>query len=1592
MTRPFSCHLIGTESLLLSCAESLLERGHDILGVISDSPAVTDWCGVHGVRSIPPGADYVAVLAESPFDYLLSITNFRIVPREALALPLRGAVNFHDGPLPRYGGLNAPTWSLMAGEREFGITWHLMTDGVDAGDIVLQRRFSVGPRDSSLDLNTRCLQAGVESFPDLLELLEREQLPRRAQELDRSTFHGRAHRPQGLGWLDWRRSAEELAALGRALDFGPYRNPLAIPKIVSERGLVLAASLVREDLAASLVRENLAASLVKEDLANGRVADGADVPDHDAMRPGTILSAAGDVLRVATADGVLGASRLSTADGAPLTASEVLQALGAAVGDVLPPLDGAKVGELGAFMARAAAAENRWASRLGDLQPLELPYSERRMQGHRHETVPLDARGDRDVIARAFALYMARLAGVPRFDLWFREAGKVGAPTGLGAFIAERVPMRVELETTATVEEADAEIAREIAALRAGAGFTRDLMARHPSLSPLPLAGREFSLPVGIEIVERLEDRLPPTGDLTLVLSASGDGLWCHDANVITARQVVTMARQFAGILIAMGMSGGENCSMACEGADRTRPWTTLPLIDAAERLQVLESWNATAREVDMDRCIHHLVEEQVARTPDATAVVFETSHLTYRELNARANQLARHLRTLGAGPDMLVAVSCERSLEMMVAVLAIHKAGAAYVPLDPSYPAERLRMMLEDSQASIILTQGPLLGEIPETNARTICLDLDWPEIARQDTGNLVGGATPADLAYCIFTSGSTGRPKGVMVEHRNVINFFAAMDQRLGTEPGVWLAVTSLSFDISVLELLWTLTRGYKVVIHEDENRAAGAIAGLVNSHKRMDFSLFYFSADGTEHAGDRYRMLLEGAKFGDKHGFSAVWTPERHFHAFGGLYPNPSVTGAAIAAITTRIGVRAGSCVLPLHHPVRVAEEWAVVDNISNGRVGISFAAGWQPDDFLFQPQNYANAKETTVALMDTVRRLWRGETVSFPGPRGDVAVRTLPRPVQPELPTWFTTAGNPESYALAGRLGVNVLTHLLGQSVAELGDKITLYRKAWKAAGHRGEGQVSLMLHAFVGEREDEVKERVRAPMKAYLATSISLIKGYAAAFPTFRKKADGTSPDVDFAKLSAEEMDALLDYSFERYFESSGLFGTVESCAQVVDQLKGIGVDDVACLVDFGVESELALKHLRFLNQLRARTSRPRAAFEDFSVAAQIARHGVTHLQCTPSMAGMLVATDRTRDALRGLKALCIGGEAFPPALAQELRRIVHGDVHNMYGPTETTIWSTMHTLDEREGAVPLGRPIANTEVYVLDVFGQPLPPGVPGELFIGGAGVTRGYWRRPELTAERFVPDPFRRDDHARLYRTGDLVRWRDDGTLEFLGRLDLQVKIRGYRIELGEVEAAIAANPFVRECVVVAREDAELPGDKRLVAYIVWRTPTEANVEPLRERLRDTLPDFMVPTHFVELETMPRTPNGKTDRQRLPTPGVGNAPTVAVAPPAEPSSQLETVIATIWKDVLKLRAVGVHDNFFAIGGRSLLAVQVHSRLKHHLARELSITDLFRFPTIRKLAAFLDGEAASAASRSSVERSLARRDLMVRRKRETRSR
>ncbi len=346
-------------------------------------------------------------------------------------------------------------------------------------------------------------------------------------------------------------------------------------------------------------------------------------------------------------------------------------------------------------------------------------------------------------------------------------------------------------------------------------------------------------------------------------------------------------------------------------------------------------------------------------------------------------------------------------------------------------------------------------------------------------------------------------------------------------------------------------------------------------------MQFGLMFFSSGEVASRGEKYRLVIEGARFADRHGFSCVWVPERHFTQLGCLHPNPAVLHAALARETQHVHLRAGSVVTPLHNPIRVAEEWAVVDNLSDGRVGISFASGWHPDDFVFSPEKYADRRNETFRNIETVRRLWRGETVMFEGGDGKQAeVRTYPTPVQPELPVWVTAASNPQTFVRAGEIGANLLTHLFDQDVEELAEKIAGYRAALAAHGHDAQaGQVTVMLHTFLGDDLDRVREQVRGPFCAYLKSISGLLEHLAYS----------RGRQVDVATLSEQELDDLAAFLFERFFAERSLIGTPERCLGLVQRLQAAGVDEIACLMDFGVDAGLVLQSLPHLNALKDRS-------------------------------------------------------------------------------------------------------------------------------------------------------------------------------------------------------------------------------------------------------------------------------------------------------------------------------------------------------------------------------------------------------------------
>ena len=1052
--------------------------------------------------------------------------------------------------------------------------------------------------------------------------------------------------------------------------------------------------------------------------------------------------------------------------------------------------------------------------------------------------------------------------------------------------------------------------------------------------------GEQLQVP-GLSFVQDVEDMGISKFDFTLTLKRDGDNIKAgfeYNNAIFERDSIKGLSRHYLHVLGEM-----------LDAADQ--PLKNLCLLNQKEQAACLKVANGKAVEFDRNLLVHQLVSNQSEKTPQQLALFDGTTRLSYLELETLSSNIAANLQQQGVGVGDRVGIYFERSSHMVAAMIGAMRCGAAYVPVDLHFPLSRQQMIVQDGQLSALLTDsahqsgaidlgGEALGE------KVLCVD-SLPECQWRGDAPVQNGDS---LAYVIFTSGSTGRPKGVKVTHTNVHNLFAGLDDSLGDTieavDGIptFRALTSISFDISVLELFWTLSRGFQVVIEQDHFSALAEQSAHSRDAKPMhakaselDFSFFYFASDEDD-STDKYFLLREGAKFADKNGFSAVWTPERHFHAFGGHFPNPSVAGAMVAAITDNIQIRSGSVVLPLHNPIRVAEEWSMVDNMSNGRVGLSIASGWHFNDFVLAPDNFENRHKIMAESMDTLKSLWRGDSIkAIDGKGNETDIRVYPSTIRKELPMWVTAAANPETFRLAGAGGNNVLTHLLGQSIDELKGKIDIYRKARADAGFDpATGNVTLMLHTYIHDDYDTAMSRVEVAFKNYLRTSINLLLPVA--------KDNGLDAKGD--------LDAVVDVGFNRYAKTSALFGTPESCTELVSQVAAIDVDEIGCLIDFGVEQDYVVESFEQMKLLKDRVQKKLDSNKNVDGdVALVDELQATHLQCTPSYAQLMLESATMRDSLRPLKGLLVGGEALTQELAGDLNKLVDGRLFNMYGPTETTVWSAVGEVIGNDAGI--GEPIANTQIYILDEHHNPLPPGVKGEMYIGGEGVSAGYWQRDDLTIEAFMADPFVEDSAARMYRTGDIVSRRADGRIHYIGRADNQVKVRGFRVELDEIRNVLAQLPQITQAAAIVHEGE---GKNAMIFAYVVLDPAVATSEQaddtsnLTAALKAALPEYMVPSHIFVLQSMPYTPNGKLDNKALPKKIERN--TAKLVPPA---NDTETHIATIWRELLKLDAIGTRDSFFELGGHSLLLGAMQQKLQAQFNIEIEIIDLFKYPTINSL-------------------------------------
>jgi amino acid adenylation domain-containing protein/non-ribosomal peptide synthase protein (TIGR01720 family) len=831
---PFTCYVIGEGTLPIQCTKVLLERGHEVYGIISPDPQLVHWTRQRGIPYLELGLDkqtqadhLLAFLGRRPFDYLFSVVNYCFLPKEVLALPRQKVINYHDAPLPKYAGICATSWAIMQRETAHGITWHVATRQVDAGDVIKQRRFDILPDDTALTLNMRCYETAISVFAELIDDLACGQMSLRPQNLDERTYFSVSKRPPSGCTISWDQDAQDLGAFVRALEFGPYPNRLGLPKL----------AIGHDHRAPGKDLENPFVIVSKLDVLES---------PSDAL-PGTIVAVSDDALTVSTKTRQVVLRKLLTVDGQPLPVPEAVARFGLGKGYRFEKLDGELAGRLTDGNALVCRSEAFWVNRLAVLQPFTLPYaaptivqrlpedSEQRMVvpasilseiddflASQHPTWRTD-----DFLSTAFVAYLARLGGVNVFDIGFGatapQAGDDGALdlTGLGSFFAQYVPLRVHIDPGWSFEQVHAAVQAEVALVRRHHTYARDLLARYPVLDPGTVRGSGLVCPIVIEYGDLEEQRAVPGRQFSLVISQTDDHTACHfayDPAAIDEPRVADMMHQFVAFLSSIVLDGAQ------------QPLWSLQLLTEAERCRVLDEWNDTRVDYShaQEQCIHRIFEAQVERTPDAVAIVFGDQSLTYRDLDRRAGQLAHHLQGLGVGPDVLVGVCMERSLEMVIALYGILKAGGAYVPLDPTCPQERVNLMAADVRVSIVLTQSKFtvtpLAYNSQADAREqsiICLDTDWETIAKPET-EFVSPLQNFDdnLAYVIYTSGSTGKPKGVMNTHGGIRNRLLWMQEayRLDETDRV-MQKTPFSFDVSVWEFFWPLLTGACLVVAQPE-----------------------------------------------------------------------------------------------------------------------------------------------------------------------------------------------------------------------------------------------------------------------------------------------------------------------------------------------------------------------------------------------------------------------------------------------------------------------------------------------------------------------------------------------------------------------------------------------------------------------------------------------------------------------------------------------------------------------------------------------------------------------------------------------------
>ncbi len=769
MTPPFSAVLVGEGTLLLQCAASLLERGHEIVALVAPGPDAEAFARARGIHRLEPAA-LAGGLAGIECDYLFSIVNRLVLPDSVVGRARRWAINYHDAPLPRYAGVHATSWALLAGEPRHGISWHLITSDIDAGDILAQRAVDVAGDDTALTLNAKCYEAALAAFNDLVPELAAGTAQPRAQDLSRRTYFHRHARPSAHGVIDWRNRAEDIIRLVRALAFGPYENRLGTAT------LALGSRLA--GCGAALLAEGCGAV-------------------------GEVLSADDTSVTIACADGAVRLSDLRYADdGLTFSPRAQLAAAGLHGGARLAVLTDAEVAALDLAGALAAPHEMFWVGRLARLLPATHPALADQIgpvAPRQSRVIPVPAAlhslGPLGLVA-LLGEYLGRVSA----DEVIHVAWPASAP--LPGLFAAWVPLPLERRRGETLGAATERVREAAEQLGRRQSYDRTVRVRYPRLAAAPT-----ELPIAIACGP---NALASDAAMGFVIAA--DATECRldfAPGRLAPAAAADIVRHLAHLF-----------SAAADAPDASLE--ILPLLGTAEVQRLIRDWNATARAFPDQTTVHELIGTRIAAAPNAIAVRFEDEEITYRELDRRADELAGRIRSAGAGRGVAVAVHLERSLDLVVSFLAVLRSGGVYLPVDPRYPAERVRYMLEDAGATVVVTHSALSANVPTARATIVCVDAP-AELPAATRGSQPSG--PDDPAYMIYTSGSTGRPKGVLLSHRGLCNLMAqGPDMRHSADSRV-LQFASCSFDASVYEMALTLGAGATLVLARQETLATPA-----------------------------------------------------------------------------------------------------------------------------------------------------------------------------------------------------------------------------------------------------------------------------------------------------------------------------------------------------------------------------------------------------------------------------------------------------------------------------------------------------------------------------------------------------------------------------------------------------------------------------------------------------------------------------------------------------------------------------------------------------------------------------------------------